>query len=275
MTITCDRKKTEARLLALEHYLTTNVLGSDFICQDEKQCRDSHAQTFYEGQLHHLGKYYDLLFDDVPLRVVVVGQEYGEKPSHVSCQDRYNKIMESAREYRFKAEHGYNARNPHMRGTTSALRLLFGGSLGTDHNSEFIEIEGERVHIFDMFALVNYLLCSAVSSEGTKRGKATPTMKENCKGHFREVLCILEPTVVIVQGKTFWKWVRAVFDSVEQENDLLYRARIGATETFVVSFAHPSARHPNNWGTNYHTKYLLGAVAPTIASLRSRMQLTL
>jgi hypothetical protein len=82
-TVKCDRKKTKARLLALEQYLTTNVLDADFVCPDYRKCRSSHAETFYEGQLHHLGQFYDLLFNDLPLRVVVVGQEYGHAPSRV------------------------------------------------------------------------------------------------------------------------------------------------------------------------------------------------
>lgn len=282
MKITCDRQKTEARLLALERYLTTNVLGSNFVCQHAQKCKKSHTETFYEGQLHHLGKFYDLLFDGVPIRVVIVGQEYGEKPSHVSCRKRYEKIMDSALEQRFKATEGFKTRNPHMRGTTSVLRLLFGIPLGTDFDSEFIEIEGDRIHVFDMFALVNYLLCSAVPDNGTKNGKSTSIMKESCKSHFREVMSILEPTVVIVQGKTFWRWVSAAFDSIRQETEesnLLYRAKIGTAEMFVASFTHPSARDsdlsPANWGANVQKKYLLETVEPTIKFIRNKIQCTL
>ena len=123
-------------------------------------------------------------------------------------------IMGSGLGSRFTKQQGYEVRNPHMKGTTSALRLIFGIPLGTDHNSEFLLIEGKRVHIFDAFALVNYLLCSAVP-EGTRNGKATPTMMSNCHGHFRMVMNILEPSVIIVQGKGFWeKSIRQSFDSV-------------------------------------------------------------
>ena len=49
-----------------------------------------------------------------------------------------------------------------MRGTTSALRALFGNGLGTDRGGEYVEpVNGRRFHIFDGFALVNRLLCSA------------------------------------------------------------------------------------------------------------------
>ncbi len=83
--------------------------------------------------------------------------------------------MSSGLDCRFKAGGDYQARNPHMRGTANVLRLLFGIPLGADHNSEFMMIEGERIHIFDAFALVNYLLCSAVSADGRMRGLAART----------------------------------------------------------------------------------------------------
>ena len=272
MTVTCDRQRTEARLLALEQYLTTNILGADFVCPDYRVCRSSHAEAFYEGQLHHVGQFYDLLLDDLPLRVVVVVQEYGHEPPRVGCQARYDMIMSSGLDYRFKAGGGYKARNPHMRGTTNVLRLLFGIPLGTDHDSEFMMIEGKRIHIFDAFALVNYLLCSAVSTDGKMRGLATRTMMKNCQGHFREVMRILEPSVVIVQGTTFWAWVSAAFDSVTQKTDHVYRARLGRAETSVAVFTHPSAHFPHNWGANDQTPYLVETVAPSIASIRQQLR---
>lgn len=63
---------------------------------------------------------------------------------------------------RYYAGGGHPGRNPHMRGTTSALRILFGNGLGADWEGEFVTtVNGERFHVFDAFALVNVLLCSA------------------------------------------------------------------------------------------------------------------
>jgi hypothetical protein len=198
MTLTCDRQTTNERRRALDQYLTAKVLAAEFVCTHYRECRLSHAETFYEGQLHHLGRFYDLLFDGSPLRIVVVGQEYGHEPARVDSQARYDMTMHSGLDCRFKAGDGYKARNPHMRGTTNVLRLLFGIPLGIDHDSEFMMIDGERIHIFDAFALANYLLCSAVSADGRMRGSATRTMMENCQGHFRQVMRILEASVVVV-----------------------------------------------------------------------------
>lgn len=265
MSIIYDREATKKRRLELDQYLSTSVLGTDFVCADHLRCRSSHTGAFYEGQLHHVGRFYDLIFDNMPLRVVVVGQEYGHGPSLVDSPSRHAMIMRSALG-------GYSARNPHMRGTTNVLRLLFGIPLGTDLDSEFITIEGKRIHIFDAFALVNYLLCTATEGVGTMRGIATPTMKKNCKVHFSKAIRILDPSIVIVQGKTFWPHVRQAFDSVTNLIEHVYRARLGSTETLVAVFAHPSARYPHNWGVNDHTPYLLGTVVPTIATIRQILQ---
>ena len=271
MTLACDRQKSDERRRALEEYLTGNVLATEFICTHFDECRSSHAGPFYEGQLHHVGRFYDLLFNGLPLRIVIVGQEYGDGPELVDSQARYEMIMRSGRDLRFKAGGGYKQRNPHMRGTTNVLRLLFGIPLGTDHESEFKTIDGERVHLFDAFALVNYLLCSALSNDGTTRGLATPTMMKNCQHHFREALRILQPSVVVVQGKTFWPWVESAFDSVTHRAHEVHDARLGSMQTFLASFTHPSALYPGNWGANDHTPYLLNTVVPSIAWIRDQL----
>ena len=271
MALTCNRRQSEDRRWALEQYLTANVLAAEFICSHYHKCRSSDAATFYEGQLHHVGRFYDLLFEGLPFRIVIVGQEYGHAPARVDSHARHDMIMRSGLHYRFKAGAGYGARNPHMRGTTNVLRLLFSIPLGSDHESEFLKIDGERVHLFEAFALVNYLLCSAVRDDGRTRGLATPTMMKNCQHHFREVLRILEPSVIVVQGKTFWPWVQSAFDSVTHRAHEVHTARLGSMQTFVASFAHPSVPSRQNWGTNDRTPYLLQTVAPSIAWIRDQI----
>ena len=82
--------------------------------------------------MSHVGKHYDLLVDDQELRIVVVGQEYGQAFSQVDLEGRTSMIDGSASE-------GFGRRNPHMRGTTSILRLLLGGEPGTDVESSDAE----------------------------------------------------------------------------------------------------------------------------------------
>ena len=271
MGVAFEQGKSEAQILEAEQYLSNNVLGDNFVCQHYNAYKSSHPGAFYEGQLHHIGKHYGVTLNGSPLRVVVVGQEYGHPPARVDLRDRYAMIIGSGLGSRFTKQQGYEVRNPHMKGTTSALRLIFGIPLGTDHNSEFLLIEGKRVHIFDAFALVNYLLCSAVP-EGTRNGKATPTMMSHCRGHFRKVMHILEPSVIIVQGKGFWqKSIRNSFDSVSQVSDFVYKAKLASKESFIAAFSHPSAHFPYNWGINDHTEYLQNTVVPSIKIIHDHL----
>jgi hypothetical protein len=79
----------------------------------------------------------------------------------------------------------------------------------------------------------------------------------------------LDPTVVIVGGKAMWPNVRRAFDTLEAVEEPIFRASLGKKEMFVLSFTHPSAIHPHNWGINTTTPYLLETVVPAIAQLRT------
>ena len=81
MKLTSDTARTAERRRALDEYAVANVLANDdFLCSHYNQCKSSHSGIFYEGQLHHVGRFYDLLVDASPLRIIVVGQEYGLGP---------------------------------------------------------------------------------------------------------------------------------------------------------------------------------------------------
>jgi hypothetical protein len=272
MAFKYDATRTVERLGLLKQYLETEVLSdADFICKHYLTCLHSHNGPFYEGQLHHLGRYYDIIENGIALRAVVVGQEYGAADSRISIDARYNQLRRCGCDLRFKKTDTHAGRNPHMKGTTSALRLLFGGNPGADYESEFLDFEdGTSCHIFDAFSLVNYLLCAAHAMGSISRGDSSRIMKKNCGSHFRAVLEILEPTVIIVQGKGIWHWVRNSFDKLEAIQGELYRGQISGTQSLVASFTHPSSpRNKHNWGVNEHTSYLLEVVSPTIKQMRS------
>ncbi len=57
---------------------------------------------------------------------------------------------------------------------------------------------GQNNHIFNMFALVNFLLCSAKADSA--RDRSSEEMVLNCSTHYIETLKILEPSLVIFQG---------------------------------------------------------------------------
>lgn len=267
-------QQTAARYAALAAYYEQAVLcGETFLCRHCAACKASYtnAQGRYSaGQLNAPGTHYDLTVDGRPLRIVIVGQESGTGLAHTTMADRRAAIAHTAANQRFIAEAGYTARTQHMKGITNVLRLIFGKGLGTDYRDEFIGLaDGSEVHLLHCFALVNYLLCSAHSTRRSKRGESTATMRRNCNEHFRATLEILEPTVVIVGGKSMWPNVRRAFDELTPVDGPLYRAEIEGRALFVLSFTHPSAMYPHNWGVNSGTPYLLEMVVPAVAALRS------
>jgi hypothetical protein len=166
-----DLPATRRRIARLRRYVESNLLSEgQFICPHFDQCRKSRRRgdAFREGIMSHVGRRFDLTVGGEPLRVVVVGQESGlaKGPSattfgrRVAMETRYRQTLNGAGlERRYYAQDGYPGRNPHMRGTTTALRLLLGTGLGTDYEGEFVRpIKGRPFHLFDGFALVNRLL---------------------------------------------------------------------------------------------------------------------
>jgi len=259
--ITTHPVVTARRKGELDAYYRRSLLGPDgFLCPQFDACRASHPGTFHEGQVHHVGDHYDLAVSGIPLRIVIVGQEYGHGPARVGPSARSEMVMESAGKVL-----GFNGRNPHMQGTTTALRVLLGRSPADDPEGEWIEAGGRLFHLFEAFALANYLLCSATA--GSMRGKATRTMLGNCARHFRTVMHILEPTVVVCQGKGFFRYVADVL-GVPRTTDNLFRYRIGGTEGVGVGLNHPSTPHWDHGWAKLHQPYLAGTVVPLLQQLR-------
>jgi hypothetical protein len=270
MRIEWDREGSAVRRRVLRDYYARHVLRGDcFVCGQRGECRASYAGRFVPAQLNAPGACYDLTADGVPLRIVIIGQETGTLHAHIAVAQRLQNMHRAAHEQRYRADGVHKARSQHIKGVTSALRLLFGKGLGEAYDDEFVHFaDGTQRHLFDCFALVNYLLCSAVSTTRSKRGESTATMRRNCNRHFRATLEILEPTVLVAQGKSFWPSVRRTFDAVDPLAEHLYRVHVGDCRALLASFTHPSAMHPHNWGSNTQMPYLRETVAPTLARLQ-------
>jgi hypothetical protein len=212
-----------------------------------------------------------------PFRIVVVGQEYGNAPARVGREARtLDIVVLTGQQKRFRSDGLHRARNQHMRGTTSVLRLLFGRGLGDDHAGEYIQLAGQLVHMFDAFALANFLLCSAIDSgqgeTGSKQGRSTRTMQRNCARHFKAVMEILQPTVLVVQGRGVRSWLGSMFERVNKIGDHLERVVIADQEILVAGFTHPSApTRATNWGNDECRPYLLDVVGPTIGAVHNEV----
>lgn len=257
---------TTDRIARLDDYFRSNVLDNKhFICSSWRHCEASISagSTFKEGQLSHVGNHYDLQHEGQDLRVVVVGQEVaGQGKSRITMAERYAGVHDgSGLTRRFDGERGHKRRNPHMRGTTLALRTIF-GLAGTEHATEFLYLHDQSVHIFDCFALVNRLLCAAHLA-GTSTGKSTKTMLNNCERHFRSTLEILEPTIVVIQGIKVWRWSQSVLKPLKERSENLIECDLAGRRVMVAAFTHPSAWGPDRWDSP-GSSYLQKVVRPTL-----------
>lgn len=166
----------------------------------------------------------------------------------------------------------FAGRNPHMQGTTSALRLLFGLPLGHDPWDENIVVDGEYRHLFDAFALINALSCSATAAATGKNGKPTREMKRNCVEHLRATVQILRPTVLVVQGAVAQKMLSEAFPDIEALSPT--GGLIPSLGTIAAMFSHTTARSDPRRGDREHlawakldSPYLLEVVAPLLSGL--------
>jgi uracil-DNA glycosylase len=95
-------------------------------------------------------------------------------------------------------------------------------------------------------------------------------MKKNCQQHFCKVLKILEPNIIIVQGKGIWTWIKKSFETDIKplsKSKHVYQTKINCTTAYIASFTHPSA--PNikyRWvgGKDQPTEYFLKIVKPSV-----------
>jgi hypothetical protein len=264
--ISVDLAETRRRIAKLGRYVEENLLRrGKFVCCHFVDCAASRrpGDVFEEGTMSHVGRRYDSFRGDKPVRVVVVGQEAASR--RVTLEDRYKQVHDvTGLRRRYYAEPGFRARNPHMRGTTQALRAVFGLGLGEDFGGEFVHpVDGKPFHVFDGFALVNRLLCFA-GPPSSAQGRATSRMYSNCSDHFAATISILEPTIVILQGRDVTRWTKNVLTPTRVYGEHLYEARLGQQRMVVCTFSHPSARGLLRWGDRVGAPYLNEIVAPTL-----------
>lgn len=256
---------TSSRQKKLQEYVRSQLISSSgaFICSHYSECRESRKGfPFYYGQMSHLGRHYDLEVDGRPMRIVLMGQEYGKGCDCVDLDERYKWLIDDY------AQWDFNDRSKHMRGVTSTLRLLLGREPGLDKAGEQLM---DGVHIFDGFALVNYLLCSALKEPrdcsilGGGKCQSNVKMRSNCASHLRATLDILDPTVIVIHGKAVRKWM--VKNGLLDAENLVKGIRINGNWIDVLTFDHPSAGGKSGyWGQSSNSRYLKEDVTHAINS---------
>lgn len=260
-SLSVDRAASDDRKVRLEAYLSAKVWnpGEGFICASASVCRSSAEQrgaAFYEAQSHMVGPCYDLTADGKPYRVVVLPMETGEPKEHRTLDQRTKDVLDSGRLT-------FRQRNQHMQGVTLGLRVAFG--LPVDADIERIQFEdGSSAHLFEAYAMTNLLLCSAVD-EGTFKSQATGPMRRSCSRHMRATLGILQPTLVISQGKgELEKSLKANLDVTEWESPDIAMCELDGNRFVWVSLRHPSR---GNWHS-LKCSYLHTDVIPAITQGR-------
>ena len=95
-------------------------------------------------------------------------------------------------------------------------------------------------------------------------------MFRRCADHFSATVSILEPTLVILQGRLVRKWAEPVLTPNRVFSDNLFEARVDGSRVMVCSFSHPSAHAALRWGDKLDAPYLIDVVAPTIRQALQR-----
>lgn len=125
------------------------------------------------------------------LRIVVVGQEVCAKGKpRTTFAERYANVHEgSGMNKRFVSNGKHRSRNPHMKGTTLALRTILGTGSGIERAGEFVNVEGEQVHLFECSLAGKRTLVFAFSHPSSYGKK--PTRWESPKlPYFKEIVYI-------------------------------------------------------------------------------------
>lgn len=268
-----DPGRTAARRRELGTYYDRAVLSADgFVCTSLGRCRGSVSHKpdvgFYEGQLPYLGDHYDTAVDDGALmRVLVVPMEVagGEDWVHTGME-HFGDVI------RWRASQRFSERNNHMRGVTFALRLAFGLGVGDDRAGEYLDTPNGSVHVFEAYAMVNAVLCSALAlkanGEPTSSSRQNAVMRRSCSRHLKAAVRILAPTLVISQGSAVGSHLADLF-TVRQRRSPTVASCAWAGHTFMwVDLTHPTAWAPRSWSWLSHP-YLHEVVEPSITLARS------
>lgn len=189
-----DTDTTARRRRELHDYFERAVDdGERLVCMFGNRCRASVGTSgFAAGQLSHVGEHYDLREGDAPLRVLVVPMQTGRDDQHVTLGRRAAQV-ETAKPLSARPM----PRTPQMDGTALALKTVLGVPLDAPDD---LLIGDRPAHVFDCYAMHNATLCSRLGSSTS--GGGTREMHEMCGSHLRELVRILEPTVIVAQGWT-------------------------------------------------------------------------
>jgi len=248
--ITCDPDASRRYQDALDTYYHERVLRPDGVCtcaHVERCAKSAEPNTFAAAQLSFVGESFAMRRNGHPWQIVIVSMQTGETESPITMARR-------RQQFAGRVSEQFNQRNAHIKGVTSALRVLWGREAGLDREGELLVTPGGAVHVLDAHALVNSTLCSSIITLGSRAGQGSDVMHRNCTEHLRAVLKLLEPTVVHSQGRradekhpTPHRSLVAAFDAVEWQDPSVAIATLGSRRFVWTSLGHPSAKGNYAW----------------------------
>ncbi len=246
----------------LDDRLMSHVLDRDgaFVCVNAAVCQQSAVDKsfgFAGGQLSYVGNHYEQVIEGQPMRVLVVSMQVGDDEAPVTMNGRAAQIRPLIRQTP-------GQRNPHMRGVTRALQVLYGLPL---------EPEYERLpngaHVLDAFAMANSTLCSALPTDGaSRRGKPTAVMLDNCATHLAATIETLRPTIIHTQGADTVKVMKGLASAIEEVSETVSRIHVGEHRMILCALAHPAAGPPKSWSSMKPGSYFDTVVRPSLILAR-------
>lgn len=261
-----NQQLTARRIRRYDEYMRREVLdpAGHFVCASARECLDSARVanpgcSYYEGQLGYIGSHYDLSVDGTPWRMLFVGMELGGTIAPYSRIDRVTRSADHTRAY-VPAN-----RNPHMNGVVLGIRYALG--LGAYGDAEWVEFDGtgERAHVLDCYALMNARLCSATEKPYSNASAGTDEMTRRCFRHLQAVMEILEPTLVVIQGKGLWRELGPLLPGEDIGDGRVALRRVASpVSTLVAALSHPRSEQ-YRWQAS-DDFYFQGVVAPAICA---------
>jgi uracil-DNA glycosylase len=211
MSEALTRHEVVSRLRALydEHHIAP---GPHFACIHNDACTRDAGRPLTHGAEAHVGTRYGEV-----LRIAVVSLDTGGGSATI---DRRTEIIESLEG---------RPLNPHMKGTTSLLKVLLEPEIGDSSPYPF-------------FAMINAAKCAATDG---KRDMVPATLYDRCRGYAQSELRLLEPHVVVAQGQR----ARAV---LSPRNGIPYDRVIATVTARLPSIPSPFA----SWLANLAREYL-------------------
>ena len=234
------------------------VLGPDgrFACGFGPACQGSvRSNGFAAGQLSYVGDHYAVMQGGIPVRILVVSMQVGDDEAPVTLERRRQQV-------RSRIPESFGERNQHMMGVTTALRVLFGGAPGSDRDGEVLHTRNGPVHVLDVYAMANSVLCSNRPGSG-REGSPTTTMLRNCSGYLVDTVRTLQPTIVHSQGRgqsgSTHQAIERVARHVKWIDEHVAEADLGGVSVVWCSLRHPA----RNWA-QLARKYLWDTAVPAL-----------